>query len=180
MDKKTFIEKIKIMLNLEQDKVEVKQLEAKLKDGSSISVEPELAIGANALNANGEVLPDGMYELEDGSKINIQSGLIIELIPFIEEQKIEQEEEKPTVEYATKEELNSLVTAINELKEKINLSLQTQVALSSELDSFKNKPVDEKIVRKEEAKEKTTNLRAELKKLDPDFEKLEKLYSIKK
>lgn len=179
MDKKTFIEKIKIMLNLEEKSVEVKQLEAKLKDGSSIMVEPELAIGANASNANGEVLPDGMYELEDGSKINIQSGLIIELIPFVEE-AIEQKEETPTVEYATKDELNSLVTAINELKEKINLSLQVQVELSSELDSFKNKPVDEKITRKEEAKDKSSNLRAELKKLDPNFEKLEKLYSIKK
>lgn len=178
MDRKTFIDKIKLMLNIE-DKVEVKQLEAKLKDGSSIMVEPELAIGANVANANGEVLPDGMYELEDNSKINVQSGLIIELIPFVEE-AIEQKEETPTVEFATKEELNSLVTAINELKEKINLSFQAQIEFSSELDSYKNKAVDEKIIRKEEAKDKASNLRAELKKLDPDFERMEKLYSNKK
>lgn len=184
MDRKTFIEKIKLMLSGEENKtVEVKQMEAKLADGSVINVEPELAVGANVLNADGQPLPDGMYELEDGSSINVQAGLIIEVVPMqqkAEEEKpvVEQQENiQPAVEYATKEEFNSLLSAINELKEKINLSLQAQVEFSSELDNFKTKPVDEKITRKDEAKDNSAKIREELRKLDPNFEKTVKLYS---
>jgi len=179
MNKKTFIEKIKALLSTEQTEVVKLQQEIKLKDGSVIMVEPGLEIGATVMNAENLPVDNGMYELEDGSKINVEAGLIIEVLPaMIEEEIVEQEKE--VVEYVTKSDFDSLVNSINEIKEKISISMQAQVELSTELDSFKTKPVDEKIKRKEEATDNSIKFKENLKKLDPEFERLAKLYSITK
>lgn len=61
-----------------------KFIDAKLVDGTLVRIEPELAIGSmvQVIGADGELLPapDAQHQLEDGSVVVTEGGLILEVI----------------------------------------------------------------------------------------------------
>jgi len=83
-------------------------LDAKLKDGTAIKVEGDSVIeGAKVMvvTAEGEIpAPDGVHELEDGSKVETKDAVIVKLEPAMEEEKPEIE-----IEVAAKEKMEEVV-----------------------------------------------------------------------
>lgn len=61
-----------------------KFVDAKLVDGTIIRIEPEVAVGGTVqvIGADGELLPapDAQHQLEDGSVVTTEGGLILEVI----------------------------------------------------------------------------------------------------
>jgi hypothetical protein len=61
-----------------------KFVDAKLVDGTIVRIEPEVAVGATVqvIGADGELLPapDAQHQLEDGSVVSTEGGLILEVI----------------------------------------------------------------------------------------------------
>ena len=103
-NEKTAISEIKNLMKkfgfyTETPIVEEKFLDAKLKDGTVIKVEgEELVEGAKVVvvTEEGEVpAPDGVHELEDGSKVETKEGIVakIEAPAMEEEPKVEIEVE---------------------------------------------------------------------------------------
>jgi hypothetical protein len=66
-----------------------KFIDAKLVDGTLVRIEPEVAIGSmvQVIGADGELLPapDAQHQLEDGSVVVTEGGLILEVIAAPEE-----------------------------------------------------------------------------------------------
>jgi hypothetical protein len=66
-----------------------KFIDAKLVDGTLVRIEPEVAVGAmvQVIGADGELLPapDAQHQLEDGSVVVTEGGLILEIIAAPEE-----------------------------------------------------------------------------------------------
>jgi hypothetical protein len=64
---------------------ELKFEDAKLIDGTLVRIEPEVAVGAlvQVIGADGELLPapDAAHQLEDGSVVTTEGGLIVEIVP---------------------------------------------------------------------------------------------------
>jgi hypothetical protein len=71
--------------------------DAKLIDGTLVRIEPEVAIGAlvQVIGADGELLPapDAAHQLEDGSVVTTETGLITEIIPAPEAEIVVEEME---------------------------------------------------------------------------------------
>ena len=61
-----------------------KFVDAKLVDGTIVRIEPEVAVGATVqvIGADGELLPapDAQHQLEDGSVVSTEGGMILEVI----------------------------------------------------------------------------------------------------
>ena len=76
---------------------ELKFEDAKLIDGTLVRIEPEVAIGAlvQVIGADGELLPapDAAHQLEDGSVVTTEAGLITEIIPAPEAEIVVEEME---------------------------------------------------------------------------------------
>lgn len=74
---------IKKILFSEEQKA-VKLSEATLVDGTIVSVEPDIEVGAvvQVIGEGGEMLPapDGSHELQDGTLITTEGGLIVEVV----------------------------------------------------------------------------------------------------
>lgn len=91
---------------------------AKLKDGTNVSYEGELNVGSvlNVVAEDGTatVAPDGMHELEDGTKVTIANGIISEVT------KVE------PIEPATTE-TETLLTQMQQAFKAMELKLSAQV-----------------------------------------------------
>jgi hypothetical protein len=138
--------------------VSVKELfvDAKLVDGTEIKVSGEgLVEGAKVMvvTAEGEIVaPDGVHELEDGTKVETKEGLIVKIEEMLEEPEMEKPEmEEPKVEIEVKKEgMESEVVAllkdlVIKLGEKI-ASLEGKVeGMSADFNSFKKEPAAKKI-----------------------------------
>jgi hypothetical protein len=136
--------------------VSVKELfvDAKLIDGTQIKVSGDgLVEGAKVMvvTAEGEIVaPDGVHELEDGTKVETKEGLIVKIEEAVKEAP---EMEKPEAEVeieVSKEKMESEVVAllkdlVVKLGEKI-ASLEGKVeGMSADFNSFKKEPAAKKI-----------------------------------
>jgi hypothetical protein len=134
--------------------VSVKEIfvDAKLVDGTAIKVSGEgLVEGAKVMvvTEEGEIpAPDGVHELEDGTKVETKEGLIAKIEEVVAEAP---EMEKPEVEIeVSKEKMESEVVAllkdlVVKLGEKI-ASLEGKVdGMSADFNAFKKEPAAKKI-----------------------------------
>jgi hypothetical protein len=117
------IEKVVEPIAPTEEKVKM-ATEVKLNDGTSLSVDGDIAIGSmvKLITPEGEVeAMDGEYVAEDGTSYSVMNGAISEIAS--------KEEEAPEVEAPVNEmpammaEIASLKTELAELKETIKLTL---------------------------------------------------------
>lgn len=135
--------------------VSVKELfvDAKLVDGTAIKVSGEgLVEGAKVMvvTEEGEIpAPDGVHELEDGTKVETKEGLISKIEEAIAEAP-EMEKPEVEIEVSKEEKMESEVVAllkdlVVKLGEKI-ASLEGKVeGMSADFNAFKKEPAAKKI-----------------------------------
>jgi len=123
-------------------------LDAKLADGTVIKVEGDsLVEGAKVIvvTPDAEIpAPDGVHELEDGTKVETKEGIIAK----IEEVVSEDEGEKPEIEIEmkqpememSKEMMEMLKEFVKKMGEKMMQIEQGYSALQDEFNSFKKEP----------------------------------------
>ena len=100
--------------------------EVKLNDGTSLSVDGDIAIGSmvKLITPEGEVeAMDGDYVAEDGTTYSVMSGAIAEIATKAEEVADETGAESTDVMPTMMAEIKSLKAELAELKETIKLTL---------------------------------------------------------
>ena len=116
--------------------------EVKLNDGTSLSVDGEVAIGSAVMliSPEGEMpAMDGEYVAEDGTTYSVLNGLIAEIASKEEEAT----EVKPISEMPTMmAEIESLKTQLAELKETIKLTLS---AVNTIVEAPVVEPIEAKV-----------------------------------
>ena len=135
--------------------VSIKEIfvDAKLVDGTAIKVSGEgLVEGAKVMvvTEEGEIpAPDGIHELEDGTKVETKEGIIAKIEEAVAEAP-EMEEPKVEIEVKKEEKMESEVVAllkdlVVKLGEKI-ASLEGKVeGMSADFNAFKKEPAAKKI-----------------------------------
>jgi hypothetical protein len=132
-------------------------IDAKLIDGTAIKVSGDSLIeGAKVVvvTEEGEIpAPDGVHELEDGTKVETAEGIISKIEEKLEEpemEKPEMEEPKVEIEVSKEEKMESEVVSllkdlVVKLGEKI-ASLEGKVeGMSADFNAFKKEPAAKKI-----------------------------------
>jgi len=170
-------ERIKVALGINEEATEVKlAFQAKLVDGTIITSEAdEMAVGVlvSILSEDGETtpMPEGTYELEDGTKFTVDAeGMVAEIADVEEEVDAEDKDEEDYKE--EKEEMSiedkeaalfaEVGTVVKELLEEVRNDISR---LSSELDELRGESLakDENIA---ELQEENTNLESQVKELN--------------
>jgi len=141
---------------MSEDKTEIVKeifLDAKLIDGTAIKVSGDSLIeGAKVvvITEEGEIpAPDGVHELEDGTKVETKEGLIAKIEEAVAEAP-EMEEPKVEIEVSKEEKMESEVVSllkdlVVKLGEKI-ASLEGKVeGMSADFNAFKKEPAAKKI-----------------------------------
>jgi len=135
--------------------VSVKEIfvDAKLVDGTAIKVSGEgLVEGAKVMvvTEEGEIpAPDGVHELEDGTKVETKEGVIAKIEEVVAEAP-EMEKPEVEIEVSKEEKMESEVVAllkdlVVKLGEKI-ASLEGKVeGMSADFNAFKKEPAAKKI-----------------------------------
>lgn len=162
---KTAIEEIKgLMVKFGFMSSEHKFLDAKLSDGTLIKVDGEsLMEGAKivVVTEEGEIpAPDGVHELEDGSKVETKDGVIAKI-----EEKVE-EAEGPEVEVELSEEevegpkgseeevdvpdaMDDFISLVKDMMEKISEKMKSMEGkvekMDADFEAFKKEPAAKKI-----------------------------------
>jgi hypothetical protein len=127
-------------------------LDAKLADGTVVKVEGDsLVEGKKVVVVTEEAeipAPDGVHELEDGTKVETKDGLIVK----VEEKVMEGPEmEKPEVEIEVpslaleKEMVDMVKDFVSKMGEKISKMEQDYAKLQNEFNSFKKEPAGKKV-----------------------------------
>ena len=127
-------------------------LDAKLADGTVVKVEGDsLVEGKKVVVVTEEAeipAPDGVHELEDGTKVETKDGLIVK----VEEKVMEGPEmEKPEVEIEVpslaleKEMVDMVKDFVSKMGEKISKMEQDYKSLQNEFNSFKKEPAAKKV-----------------------------------
>jgi hypothetical protein len=127
-------------------------LDAKLADGTVVKVEGDsLVEGKKVVVVTEEAeipAPDGVHELEDGTKVETKDGLIVK----VEEKVMEGPEmEKPEVEIELpslaleKEMVDMVKDFVSKMGEKISKMEQDYAKLQNEFNSFKKEPAGKKV-----------------------------------
>jgi hypothetical protein len=129
-------------------------LDAKLIDGTEIKVEGDSLIeGAKVMvvTAEGEIVaPDGVHELEDGTKVETKEGIIAKIEEMLEEPEMEKPKAEVEIEVSKEEKMESEVVSllkdlVVKLGEKI-ASLEGKVeGMSADFNAFKKEPAAKKI-----------------------------------
>ena len=167
-------ERIKVALGLNEEATEVNlAFEAKLVDGTIIVSEAEeMAVGAvlSILSEDGEqtLLPEGTYELEDGTKFSVDAEGVVTEIAEVEEEEEEApaEEEEEVVEASAEEKEAALFEEVGMVVKELLEEVRNDIArLTSELDELRgeNLAKDENIA---DLQEENTNLSAQVKELN--------------
>jgi hypothetical protein len=131
-------------------------LDAKLIDGTEVKVSGDsLVEGAKVMvkTAEGEIVaPDGVHELEDGTKVETKEGIIAKVEEAVKEAEGEMPEmEGPEVEIEVskegmeKEMVELVKEFVSKMGEKIKKMEEQMSSLSSEFNSFKKEPAAKKI-----------------------------------
>tara|TARA_Y100001973_G_C5182346_1_gene325631 strand:+ start:377 stop:1030 length:654 start_codon:yes stop_codon:yes gene_type:complete len=170
-------ERIKVALGINEEATEVNlAFQAKLVDGTIITSEAdEMAVGVmvSILSEDGETtpMPEGTYELEDGTKFTVDAeGMVAEIAEVEEEVEAEdkddedykEEKEKMSIEDKEAALFAEVGTVVKELLEEVRNDI---ARLSSELDELRgeNLAKDENLA---ELQEENTNLAAQVKELN--------------
>ena len=134
--------------------ISVKEIfvDAKLVDGTAIKVSGEgLVEGAKVMvvTEEGEIpAPDGVHELEDGTKVETKEGIISKIEEVVAEAP---EMESPEVEIEvskdgmSKEMVDMLKEFIYKMGDKVKKMEEQMSTLSSDFNSFKKEPASKKI-----------------------------------
>ena len=119
-------------------------VDAKLVDGTQIKVEGDsLAEGAKVVvvTEEGEVpAPDGVHELEDGTKVETKDGIIAKIEELVEEVESESPElEVPSI-VMEQEMLDMLKEFVKKMSEKMS-NMETKMSeVESQFAAFKKEP----------------------------------------
>lgn len=122
------------------DTTETKEtfVDAKLIDGTIIRYESlEVGMPLMVIDEAGNELPapDGEHELEDGTKVKVEGGIIIEIESKEEEMPEEEmpiEQPMAAVETVSKEDFETLKSEVADLKTKFEEFSKTNETLASE------------------------------------------------
>ena len=159
-NEKTAISEIKNLMKkfgFYSETVEEKFLDAKLKDGTAIKIEGESAVeGAKVVvvTEEGEIpAPDGVHELEDGSKVETKEGVIAKIeAPEVEEGpevEVEVKAEDEKVEEEEKVDVAELYALLKDMMEKISdkmKKMEEEVEkVTTDFENFKKEPATSKI-----------------------------------
>lgn len=139
--------------------VAVKEIfvEAKLVDGTVVKVEGDsLVEGAKVVvvTADAEVpAPDGVHELEDGTKVETKDGVIVKVEEVVGDAEGGEVPEAPALEEPAidkpmgmeKEMMDMLKEFVSKMGEKMAQMEQSYSALQNEFDSFKKQPAAPKV-----------------------------------
>jgi preprotein translocase subunit YajC len=138
--------------------VAVKEIfvDAKLVDGTILKIEGDaIAEGSKVVvvTADAEVpAPDGVHELEDGTKIETKDGIIARIEEVMEEEGVEAPSvpslEEPAIDKPmemSKEMMDMLKEFISKMGEKVSKMEQSYSSLQNEFDSFKKQPATSKM-----------------------------------
>jgi hypothetical protein len=130
-------------------------VDAKLVDGTQIKVSGDALVeGAKVtvVTAEGEIpAPDGVHELEDGSKVETKDGIIAKIEEAVKEAEGEMPEmEGPEVEVSVpvgmeKEVMELVKEFVLKMGDKIKKMEDNMSSLSNEFESFKKEPAAKKI-----------------------------------
>lgn len=114
-----------------------------LQDGTKLNVEGDaLVAGAKVMvvTEDGNIpAPDGQYQLEDGSTINIADGVIVESKQ--DETPVEQEQEM----HSENELIDVLKTFVQNINERLNTIDNKFNSIENEFSEFKKQPSTNKI-----------------------------------
>lgn len=156
-------------------------LDAKLVDGTLVKVGGDsLVEGAKVtvVQEDAEIpAPDGVHELEDGTKVETKDGVIVKVEEAVKE--AESEEEKPEIEIEVpslaleKEVVEMLQDFIKKMGEKMALIEKSYSKLENEFNSFKKEPAAKKIA---DGKTEFSSIKTE----DIMDEKLKTIMSLRK
>lgn len=138
--------------------VSVKEIfvEAKLVDGTVVKVEGDsLVEGAKVVvvTADAEVpAPDGVHELEDGTKVETKDGIIAKVEEAVAEEGVEAPEvpslEEPAIDKPMDMEseiMDMLKEFISKMGEKVSKMEQSYSSLQNEFNAFKKEPAASKV-----------------------------------
>ena len=136
--------------------VSVKEIfvDAKLVDGTAIKVSGEgLVEGAKVMvvTEEGEIpAPDGVHELEDGTKVETKEGIIAKIEEVVKElPEMESPEAEVEIEVSkdgmSKEMVDMLKEFIYKMGDKIKKMEEQMSSLSTDFNSFKKEPAAKKI-----------------------------------
>jgi primosomal protein N'' len=170
-------ERIKVALGITEEATEVKlAFQAKLVDGTIITSEADdMAVGVmvSILSEDGETtpMPEGTYELEDGTKFTVDAeGMVAEIADVEEEvdadhkddEEYKDEKEEMSIEDKEAALFAEVGTVVKELLEEVRNDI---ARLSGELDELRgeNLAKDENLA---ELQEENTNLAAQVKELN--------------
>ena len=139
--------------------VAVKEIfvEAKLVDGTVVKVEGDsLVEGAKVVvvTADAEVpAPDGIHELEDGTKVETKDGVIVKVEEVVAEEEGVEAPEVPSLEEPAidkpmdmeSEIMGMLKEFISKMGEKVSKMEQSYSSLQNEFNAFKKEPAASKV-----------------------------------
>jgi hypothetical protein len=135
--------------------VSVKEIfvDAKLVDGTAIKVEGDaLAEGAKVVivTAEGEIpAPDGVHELEDGTKVETKDGIIAKVEEVVADAEGGEVPEAPEAEVPAMgmeaEMLSMLKDFVKKMGEKMSQMEGQVTELQKDLNTFKKEPASKKI-----------------------------------
>ena len=125
-------------------------VDAKLVDGTQIKVEGDaLAAGAKVVvvTDQGNVpAPDGVHEIEDGTKVETKDGVIVNVMEVPNDVEEGEAPEAPEVEVPKEQEMIDLVKEfVSKMSDKIKKMEEQMTKLNSEFDSFRKEPAAKKI-----------------------------------
>jgi len=144
----------------QETETEVKAEDVKSVDGTILRIEPAVEVGATVkvIDEAGELIdaPDGQIELEDGSLLNVEGGIIVEVQAVESEEEVVEEEmaevgelpeaaETPAfdLDKLQKQIISKLNVAITEKIDKLRFaSVQKVEALESENTDLKKVVVE--------------------------------------
>lgn len=128
-------------------------LDAKLVDGTQVKVEGEsLVEGAKivVVTEEGEIpAPDGVHELEDGTKVETKDGVIAMVEEKLEEEEVPADDEAPLVEDEAPEVdgelLDMMKDFIKKLEDKMSKMEKKMSSIENDFNQFKKEPAARKI-----------------------------------
>lgn len=140
-------------IEVKDGKIEVVKevfLDAKLADGTVVKVEGDsLAEGAKVLvvTSDAEIpAPDGVHELEDGTKIETKDGIIAKIEEVAGDAEGVEVPEAPAVEVGMDAQMFEMLKEfISKMGEKMSAMEQSYSALENEFNSFKKEPAAKKV-----------------------------------
>ena len=125
--------------------VESNFAEAKLVDGTVVKVEGDLVEGAavKVVTEEAEIpAPDGVHELEDGTKVETKDGVIVK----VEKAEVEEPEAEVEIEVKKEDEMYSLLKELMEkISDKMKKMEDKMSSIESDFNSFKKEPAAKKI-----------------------------------